>query len=105
MLPPPTAPIPQQPAALVARLHQVERELGPAIDRWDKRRPPPHDVTLLALYEQRVIRVIARDAGLARAVLVRYPALRDDVTARTDLVRLAPKRPGPVPRTAKPESP
>jgi membrane-bound lytic murein transglycosylase B len=104
MLPPPAAPIPQQPAALVAKLQQVERRLGFAIDRWEKQSAPPHDVTLLALYEQRVIRLLGRDARLAQAVVARDPSLRDDVTARTDLVRLAPRRPGPQPRTAKPES-
>lgn len=104
MLPPPAAPIPQQPAALVATLRQTERDLAAAIGRWDKQRAPTREVTLLALYEQRTIRLLGRNTGLARAVIARDPWLRDDVKARTDLQKLAPKKPGPTPRTGKPPS-
>jgi len=41
VLPPPAAPIPQQPAALVTRLDATTRALDAAIDRWDKQAPPP----------------------------------------------------------------
>ncbi|HZO96974.1 MAG TPA: lytic transglycosylase domain-containing protein [Gaiellaceae bacterium] len=105
MLPAPAAEIPRQPAALVAKLRQTERRLDAAIDRWDKRRRPPRDVTLLALYEQRAIRLLARDRALAVAVVARLPALRDDVRAHADLAALAPARPGPRPRVAKPPAP
>jgi len=90
VLPPPAAPIPQQPAALVTRLDATTRALDAAIDRWDKQAPPPREVTLLALYQQRVLRLLAHDASLARRVLPRYPAARDDVTAREELFRLTP---------------
>ncbi len=93
--PTPTAPIPANPTALVARLRQTERQLAIAIDRWDKSAQPPRAVTLTALYEQRVIRVLARDAPLARRVERIDPAIRDDVVARTDLSRLAASGPSP----------
>jgi hypothetical protein len=102
MLPPPTAPLPHQPAALVARLQRTDRELAAAIGRWDKQGTPPRDVILLALFEQRAIRLLGTDARLAQAVSARDPWVSDDVRARVDLVRLAPKTPGPPPRTGKP---
>ena len=88
-LPAPTAPIPSSPAALVAKLQQTEQRLGTAIDRWDTSAAPPREVILLALYEQRVIRVLASNPPLARRVERSDPDLRDDITARTDLARLA----------------
>jgi soluble lytic murein transglycosylase-like protein len=102
MLPPPAAPIPHQPAALVAKLQQTDRRLAAAIGRWDKRGAPPRDVILLALYDQRAIRLLGKDQPLGRAVLARDPSLSDDIGARVDLERLAPKRPGPRPRTGRP---
>src|SRR6185503_4810924 len=59
--PPPAAPIPAAPAAIVAKLQETRRALDDAIDRWDTTKAPPRDVTLLALYEQRTIRFVARD--------------------------------------------
>jgi soluble lytic murein transglycosylase-like protein len=88
VLPPPNAPIPREPAALVARLEATSSALGAAIDRWRGAGPPPRDVTLLALYEQRVVRLLARDERLAAPVLARDPAIRDDVLAARDLGRL-----------------
>jgi len=107
--PPPSTPVPTAPAAIVATLRETQRALDRAIDHWDARTPPPHDVTLLALYEQRTIRFVAADAGRARRVLVLAPSLRDDVEARRDLVRLAAQSPathgsariGPAPRAAR----
>jgi membrane-bound lytic murein transglycosylase B len=90
MLPVPTAPIPHEPAALVATLRQTELRLDEAIDRWDKTAPPPREVSLLALYQQRVLRLLARDPPLAGRVVARYPAVRDDVAARQELSRLTP---------------
>jgi hypothetical protein len=104
MLPPPAAPIPHQPAALVATLRRTESELAAAIGRWDTGSAPTREVTLLALYDQRAIRLLGTNAPLARAVVARDPWLTDDVRARTDLQRLAPNRPGPTPRTGTPPS-
>jgi soluble lytic murein transglycosylase-like protein len=88
-LPAPTAPIPAAPGPLGAIVRQTERALDAAIDRWDKATPPPRDVTLLALYEQRIVRRLASEPRLARSVGKQFPALSSDVAARTDLARLA----------------
>jgi membrane-bound lytic murein transglycosylase B len=101
VLPAPAAPIPQQPAALVATLAETTRRLDQAIDRWDKTAPPPRAVTLLALYQQRVLRLLAHDRPLARRVLARYPAAADDVIARQELIELTPATPGPALRTGR----
>jgi membrane-bound lytic murein transglycosylase B len=96
-LPPPNAPIPARAEPLAARLAQTERSLDAAIDRWDKADPPPREVTLLALYEQRVVRVLGDKPKLARAVVRLDPAVADDVAARVDLRSLVAS--GPVPRS------
>lgn len=105
MLPAPAAPIPHEPAALVAKLRQTTRALDAAIDRWDKTVPPPRDVTLLALYQQRVIRLLARDQPLARRVVARYPAAADDAAALEELFRLTPPAPNEQLRTGPAEPP
>lgn len=88
--PPPNAPIPTQPAALRAVYARTAAALDDAIDRWAGRGAVPRDVQLYGLYEQRIVRLLAATPALAAAV----PAARDDVTARTDLLRLsAPYRP------------
>jgi membrane-bound lytic murein transglycosylase B len=97
VLPGPAATIPTQPAALVAKLRADETRLDAALDRWDKTLPVPRDVQLLALYQQRVIRLLARNPRLAAKV----PSARDDVVARRDLLRLAPTKPGPPPRVGQ----
>jgi soluble lytic murein transglycosylase-like protein len=96
-LPGPTAPIPTAARPLASTLQQTELELTSAIDRWDKWSRPPRDVTLLALYEQRIVRVLGSNPGLARAVELRVPSVAGDVRARRDLSRLAST--SPVPRT------
>jgi hypothetical protein len=88
-LPAPNAPIPTAPRPLATVLLETERSLNAAIDRWDRSAPPPRDVTLLALYEQRIFRTLGNNRGLARAVVKRDPAAADDVAARIDLASLA----------------
>ena len=51
-------------------------------------------MTLLALYQQRVLRLLAHDAPRAARASPRYPAARDDVTAREELFRLTPAETG-----------
>jgi hypothetical protein len=97
-LPAPNAPIPISARPLAATLTQTERSLDEAIDRWDTSTKPPHDVTLLALYEQRIIRVLGERPALARAVVKLDPAAADDVAARGDLKALVAS--GPVPRAS-----
>jgi membrane-bound lytic murein transglycosylase B len=104
VLPAPAAPIPHQPAALVARLAATTRALDAAIDRWDKTKPPPRAVTLYALYQQRVLRLLARDPALAARVVARSPDVRDDVAARADLGRLTSPTTRRL-RTGRPEPP
>ena len=105
MLPAPTAPIPHQPAALVQKLKATTARLDTAIDHWDKTKPVPRDVTLLALYQQRVLRLLAYDRPLAARVIARYSVVTDDVVARQKLIELTPATPGPALRTGPAEPP
>lgn len=99
-LPAPNAAIPGSPRLLAETLTRTERSLDQAIDRWDKATSPPRDVTLYALYEQRIIRVLGETPRLARAVAMLDPAVASDVAARVDLRALVAS--APVPR-ASPE--
>jgi hypothetical protein len=92
-LPAPGAPIPHTPPAVATVLVRTERALDAAIDRWDPSTKPPRDVTLLALYEQRIIRRLGEDHRLGRSVVKLDPAAADDVAARRDLVALAASSP------------
>jgi hypothetical protein len=96
-LPAPNAPIPGSARPLATTLAQTERSLDKAIDGWDKTGPVPHDVTLLALYDQRIIRVLGERPTLARAVVKLDPGAKDDVAARVDLTTLVAS--GPAPRS------
>lgn len=96
-LPAPNAQIPTTAGTLTSMVRADHRALESAIDRWKKSAPPPRDVTLLALFEQRVLRKLAVDPRLAHGVLQRLPALTGDVAASTDLARLGAQ--GPAPRT------
>ena len=88
--PPVGTPIPTHASALRATYTLTKASLDAAVERWAGRGPVPHDVELLALYQERIVRLLAVHPGLARAV----PAARDDVTARAELHRLA--RPYPA---------
>ncbi len=97
--PPANQPIPREPARLAQALAANEVRLASAIDTWIangiRAGVPPVGVTLEALYEQRVARLLARDELLARSTLPRLsPSLRarmhDDVVARRELWRLTP---------------
>lgn len=75
-LPSPDEPIPPEAGRLAAALQTTWTELRAAIARWRSDGdpgvwPPPEDVELLALYEQRIYRALARDERLARRVLDR----------------------------------
>jgi membrane-bound lytic murein transglycosylase B len=108
-LPAPNAAVPASARPLAATLTQTERSLNRAIDHWDKSAPPPRDVTLLALYEQRIMRVLGERPKLARAVVKLDPAVADDVAARVDLNTLVATGPvlrarpkvGPAPPAAR----
>jgi soluble lytic murein transglycosylase-like protein len=96
-LPAPNAQIPNAPGPLASLMRTNGQALALAIDRWNKSAPPPRDVTLLALFEQRALRALTDDRPLARGVLRRLPALADDIAAQTDLARLTAT--GSAPRT------
>jgi membrane-bound lytic murein transglycosylase B len=95
-LPPPSAPIPQSPAALVRKLEQTERRLDAAVGEWSTTEPPPRAVTLLALYEQRIVRMLAAQPELAARVVERYPAVENDVVAARELMQLGAGSPRPA---------
>jgi Transglycosylase SLT domain len=103
-LPAPDQPIPRDPGRLAQRLASTTAALHAAIDRWreegDTLAPrPPREVTLHALYQQRMQILLSSRERLYRAVVGRLPArlaadLRDTVAARRGLAGLTP----PVPR-------
>jgi hypothetical protein len=94
--PGPSAPIPPAPRELSQRLTLTTGELRTAIARWKpKTQPPPKDVVLYALYQQRIYRVLAGRDGLARRTLPRLRldlrrVARDLIDAHRELYRLTP---------------
>jgi soluble lytic murein transglycosylase-like protein len=113
--PAPDAVIPTAPAALAARLVRVTNRLRASVDAWAgptglPAGPAPRSLVLLALYQQRVYRVLARDAGLAaRALALLPPRLARQserfVAASRDLFGLVRPRPGPITLRTKPPDP
>ena len=106
--PAPCAPIPRRPAPLAARLTATEQALGAAVDGWDPAGAsrPPREVTLYALYEQRILIVLSERPRVAAAVLRRLPApyarrVRSEVLARRALGRLSHPRPRSAFRTGR----
>jgi len=94
--PPPNAPIPREPAALASRLETTTHDLAAAIDRWQPRtRRVPEDVTLYALYQQRILILLSEKPALAKTVFerLRGSPLRSEVLARRGLGRLSRPRP------------
>jgi membrane-bound lytic murein transglycosylase B len=103
VLPAPDAPLPRDPDALAASLAETAAGLDAAIDRWDQAEPAPREVALLALHEQRVIRLLTDRPRLYREVHARTRAalrheLRDNVLARRELGLITSVRRGPPPR-------
>jgi membrane-bound lytic murein transglycosylase B len=95
VLPAPTAPLPHDSARLAEALRTNNAALRTAIAAWDKSRPPTREVTLRALYRQRIVRLLAREPRLAREVEWRLPRVANDVHAREDLNRLVVGMPAP----------
>jgi membrane-bound lytic murein transglycosylase B len=98
--PSPEEPLPTNAAALASRLTEVGDQLNGAIDNWRSQGNPsqgdaPDEVTLRALYVQRVYRLLAKRPRLARSTLRRVPPrvrrhASDSVAALRDLFRLTP---------------
>ena len=111
--PAPDSSIPRDPAALAARLTATQRALDRAVDAWREqgdpsRGAPPEDVTLYALDQQRIHRLLGSRVGLARALLARLPGrvaahARATVRARRKLAPLATPQPRQRFRTGPPE--
>jgi len=98
LLPAPDEPIPTDPEQLAVQLTTTGDELDAAIGRWVEggdpaNGEPPHDVVLLALYQQRLYRYLVGHSGLAARTIAELaePAARkarDIVTAGHELYSL-----------------
>jgi hypothetical protein len=112
--PAPDASLPRDPAALAQRLTETDRELGAAVDRWRtegslESYPPPNDVTLWALHQQRIHLVLTPRERLAKRVVALVPNrvathLKATFGARRGLGKITPTTPGRY-RTGPPEPP
>lgn len=96
--PAPNAPIPREPAALAQAYATTNDDLGAAIDRWRESgtRSVPEDVTLYALYQQRIVILLSERRALSKAVLAKLGnprALRGELASRRELGRLSRPRP------------
>ena len=98
-LPRPDEPISRDPARLARVLEQTTADLHASIDAWTgestSRGGPPSEVTLLALYQQRIYLLLGGRPRLARATLARLSTrqrgeARDILAARRALGRLSP---------------
>ena len=93
--PAPSAPLPQEPAAVARALERTTLALHETIDAWQARRgaagPTPRDVTLWALHQQRLFLKLTYDADLGRRTrpLLSREA-RETLDARRRLVALTP---------------
>jgi hypothetical protein len=101
-LPAPDVALPRMPAALADALTATTRRLDEALRRWDGTAPVPRDVTYLALYHQRILRLMSARRALGDATLARLPPdvrgqARDTVLGRRDLAAI-PRSPGRLPR-------
>jgi len=113
-LPEPDAWIPRRAGALAARLRVTWEARQAAVRRWVRTGdpdawPPPDDVELLVLYEQRIYRVLAANDRLAASVLGRLEGAlaaeaRSNVRAGGALYdHFSPVRTPPDFRTRAPE--
>jgi membrane-bound lytic murein transglycosylase B len=95
--PAPDAALPQRPVDVARVLTSTTGSLRSALDAWraSGRRAVPDAVTLYALYDQRILRSLSRNARLARATLPLLAAplrahVRDVIVAHRELVRITP---------------
>jgi membrane-bound lytic murein transglycosylase B len=101
--PAPDAVVPREPAALAQRLTATQRGLDQAVDAWREqghpsRGLPPEDVTLYALDQQRIHRLLSGRPRLAHVVLARVPGrvaahARATIRARRKLEPLGTPQP------------
>jgi Transglycosylase SLT domain len=112
--PGPEASIPREPQAIARRLSDTHAALAAAIDRWRSggdlgAHPPPREVTLWALHQQRIHLLLTSRERLAESVLEQLPRrpavhLRATFRARRGLGKITPPTPGRY-RTGAPEPP
>jgi Transglycosylase SLT domain len=112
--PAPGATIPRGAAALAQRLEETQAALAGAIESWRAdgdlgAYPPPREVTLWALHQQRIHLILTAEPALEREVLSRLPGeaaahVRTTIRARRGLRKITPATPGRY-RTGPPESP
>ena len=109
--PAPGVPLPRRPGAFAERLVDTQRALDQALGRWRAAGidtwPPPVEVTLWALHQQRVHLLLTARVRLSEAVLPLLPRrvanhLRATFRARRGLRRITPPTPGKY-RTGPPE--
>jgi hypothetical protein len=110
--PAPSTPIPREPTVLATHLTEAQHALDGAIDRWRDEGdlgayPPPGEVTLWALRQQRIHLLLTARPRLAQRVLPLLPRrvashLRATFRARRGLGRITPPTPGRY-RTGPPE--
>jgi membrane-bound lytic murein transglycosylase B len=97
--PAPRAPLPKSAAAVAAAIESTDASVREAVDNWRAvGGSVPREVTLYALYQQRLYRLLSRDEALARSTFARLPRplaafARDVVTAHRELVRITPPLP------------
>jgi soluble lytic murein transglycosylase-like protein len=94
--PAPNAPLPRSAAQLAEALTVTTADIGTEVAHWTpKSVPPPNDLVLRVLYQQRLYRLLARNAKLGDATLRYLPvAIRrlsvDLLNAQRELYRLTP---------------
>jgi hypothetical protein len=112
--PGPAATIPREPRALAARLAGAHEALAAAVERWRTEGdlgsyPPPREVTLWALHQQRIHLLLTARRALAEQVVRHLPKdvathLRATFRARRGLGTITPPTPGRY-RTGPPAPP
>jgi soluble lytic murein transglycosylase-like protein len=111
--PAPNAPLPTTPSTIATALTSTTTTLNDAIDAWRVAgavAPAPNDLVLLALYQQRLTRLVSRRPRLVRAILpLLAPKLRsfvqDVVVAHSELTTITPPLRTRTPRVGPAASP
>src|SRR3982750_807110 len=96
-VPGPNAPLPHDPAGVARSVVETSVRVRTGIDAWRASGAPrvPADLTLEALYQQRLMRLLSRDSALANKAIPLLPErlapfVRDVVVAHRELVRITP---------------
>jgi soluble lytic murein transglycosylase-like protein len=98
-LPSPSAALPRDPGRLAATLTDTNRRLDAEVGRWARggdpgHGAPPRPVTLLALEQQRIVRLLTPRRRLGASVLARLPR---DVASETRAVLAAQRSIAAIP--------